>query len=51
MEYPEEMVELSGLVELPVIELTGADCKCLKGGRDGGLVWPLHVKSTINNVL
>ena len=23
---PEQMVELSGLVELPVVELTGADC-------------------------
>ena len=23
---PEEMVELSGLVELPVVKLNGADC-------------------------
>ena len=23
---PEEMVELSGLVELPVVDLSGADC-------------------------
>ena len=26
MEWPEEMVTLSRLVELPVVELTGADC-------------------------
>ena len=26
MECPEEMVELSGLAELPVVELTGANC-------------------------
>ena len=25
---PEEMVELSGLVELPMVELSGADCTC-----------------------
>ena len=24
--FPEEMVKLSGLVELPVVELSGADC-------------------------
>ena len=24
--WPGEMVEISGLVELPVVELTGADC-------------------------
>ena len=29
--YPDEMVELSTLVELPVVELSGADCSvCLK---------------------
>ena len=32
---PEEIVELSGLVELPVVELTGADCINM-GGVNGG---------------
>ena len=29
-ECPEEMVELSGLDELPVVELTGADCNLFR---------------------
>ena len=28
-EYPQEMVELSRLIELPELELTGADCSLL----------------------
>ena len=47
---PEEMVELRGLVELPVVEVTGAYCSVVDGGWKG--LWSrCHQKQLMSKII